>query len=415
MSSPTQSSETYRDLVARVRDGATGCLAVGAGSAELAVYLLDGHLLATRASDDTPVLVERLTAAGSLTPDRGRQLLQMQEMSMPILGQHLQDPIIGLLFEEDPTERLDTVLADRFEENVARFVGHRGAPRWEDGVVPWVFNLQIGHDSAALVDKAAAVWALSQGIRDSLEVRRGTAAPDDEVTERLVDAVGSEVRSVAELVDALGVAPLVGKAVVARGLESGLLVDASAVEPGEGAEDEELEAFAGTEDAHRGGSRGGAFVTEAHNLDRVEIEALDDVVTSSNREPSYAAPTLTEADALEKIGVANEVLAVLVRAMDEAAGTKRGRSVVQLLVDGRPRAFVPLLADVQVTARGLLPESAVVVNLRRRPDTEQRRLLNQGLLDLLDRALDRAADELDDEVMDDILAKVMGYRQRLGL
>lgn len=413
MSSPAWTSETSSDLVARIDAGATGCLAVGAGSAELALYLLDGHLIATRASDDTAVLVERLTGAGSLTPERGRQLLQMQEMSMPILGLHLQDPIVGLLFEEDPSERLDAVLGERFEENVARFVGHRGSPRWEEGIVPWVFNLQIGHDSRALVAKAGAIWRLAQGVRDSQEVRRGTAAAEDGTSQRLVDLVGDAVRSVAELAGSLGVPPLVGKALVASGLESGLLVDASLSTERSKAIDDELEAFSGREDDVRGGTRGGAFVTETHNLDRVEIDVFED--GAGAREATYAAPTLTEADALEKIGVANEVLAVIVRALDEAGGPKRGRSVVQLLVDGRPRGFVPLFADIQVTARGLLPESALLLNLRRRPDPEQRRLLNQGMLDLLDRALDRIADELDDEVIDDILAKVMGYRQRLGL
>ena len=109
------------------------------------------------------------------------------------------------------------------------------------------------------------------------------------------------------------------------------------------------------------------------------------------------------------------VLLALAGALDEAQGAGSGTSTMQLLVDGRPRPYIPLFDGVRVRAPGELPPAGLLANLRRRPETEQRHLLNQGLLDLIDRALDVAADNLEEDTFDDLLGQVMGYRQKLRL
>jgi hypothetical protein len=124
---------------------------------------------------------------------------------------------------------------------------------------------------------------------------------------------------------------------------------------------------------------------------------------------------LSEAHARAKIRVANDVLAAVSAAFDIAEGTGRGRAVLQLLVDGGPSQFAPLLQDLVLSEHGALPPAGVVANLRGRPPTEHRRLLNDALVDLIDRALSSAADELPEEQLDDVLSAIAGYRQRLGL
>ncbi|MCB9680284.1 MAG: hypothetical protein H6733_02330 [Alphaproteobacteria bacterium] len=425
MTSTARNTSTFKRLASLVEERATGRATVGAGSAELTLFLLDGHVVAARATDDTLVLIERLAVAGHLREERARQLHAMQTMSATVLGKDMVDPILGLLLEEADHNGFDDILHTRFEENVARFVGHRGRPRFDDGVVPWAYNIQIGHDTGALLDTAVAVWDLSQQVDDEVVLRPGKATPDDEVGRSLVSATQTMPMTAADLVLNLGLPSVVGRAMIARALADGLLVADSATAPElpedeieeiEPEVDEELDAFSGAGDRMRGAGSGGTFVTDARNLDRVELTGLDDVSpTSGNRDKAYSPPTLTEDDARDKVGVANAVLTTLAEAIDEAHGPQRGMGALQLLVDGRPRAYIPLFEGIRVSDGGELPYRDLLTNLRRRPESEQRSLLRQGMLDLLDRALDRAADELDEDRFDAVLSKVVGYRQRLGL
>jgi hypothetical protein len=174
-------------------------------------------------------------------------------------------------------------------------------------------------------------------------------------------------------------------------------------------------------DYERGSGDEGSFSTDTHNLDRVEVSGVapqeEEAPLEVDEAPTgrYSAPVLSEDDALEKIRVANDVLSVVVRAFDEFEGAGRGRSVVQLLVDGSPSRFAELLHDVQVDDEGQLPDDAILENLYGRPPTEHRQLINQTLADIIERALSSAADELPDETFDHVLESVAGYRQRLGL
>jgi hypothetical protein len=137
--------------------------------------------------------------------------------------------------------------------------------------------------------------------------------------------------------------------------------------------------------------------------------------TWSSNPPSLSGPQLTERDARDKIAVANQVLASIAQSFDRANGSGRGRSAIQLLVDGAGGRRAALLAGVSVRADGRLPPDALMTNLGRRPTPEHRILLTEGLLDLVERALSIAADDLPEEDVDKILERAAGYRQRLGL
>lgn len=181
-------------------------------------------------------------------------------------------------------------------------------------------------------------------------------------------------------------------------------------------DEDELDFFS-DHDYDRGSGDDGAFSTESHNLDRVEVADVQPEVLEADEAPAtrFSAPVLSEDEALGKLEVTNQVLNLVVRAFDEAEGNGRGRAVVQLLVDGSPSRFAPLLQDVQVLDNGSLPDREILSNLYGRPSTEHRQLINQALVDIIERALSSAADELPDDQFDRVLESVAGYRQRLGL
>ena len=190
-------------------------------------------------------------------------------------------------------------------------------------------------------------------------------------------------------------------------------------------EDEELFAF---DDHDRGrGSGSGTFSTKEHHRDRVEVSSWSDLgratpsgnpepTSSSPRSPAvrFAGPSIRDDEALNKIRVANQVLSQVRAAFDEVVSAGRGRAVLQLLVDGGPSRYSVLMRDLRVSEEGDLPEPMLLMNLRKRPEAEQRQLLHNSLIDIIERALSSAADEMPDEALDRLLQTVAGYRNRMG-
>jgi hypothetical protein len=185
----------------------------------------------------------------------------------------------------------------------------------------------------------------------------------------------------------------------------------------------------------KGGPKGG-FSTQQRDLDRVEVS--DDLAARRDSEPpaeeeppqdddtpiaideapqaKFAAPTLTEEEAVEKIAIANEVLAVILSALDAHEGAGGGRAALQLMFEGAPARFQPMFEGVEVGEdEDLIDAEAIIGNLATRPPTEHRQMLKDGLIDLIDRALSHGADELSDEAIDAMLEATAGYRARFGL
>ncbi len=182
--------------------------------------------------------------------------------------------------------------------------------------------------------------------------------------------------------------------------------------------EEDLAAF-DDHDEVRGGADGedGAFATADHNLDRVEVAGLEPEPLELDEAPSarFSAPVLSERDAQGKVEVAHGVLLTLSAALDAAEGRGRGQSAVQLLFDGSPANFKPLFTNLTAPDDGGLPVAGVLRNLGHRPASEHRRLLNEGLVNLIERYLSVAVEELPDDAIDEVLEDIAGYRQRLGL
>ncbi len=57
-------------------------------------------------------------------------------------------------------------------------------------------------------------------------------------------------------------------------------------------------------------------------------------------------------------------------------------------------------ADTVTLVSGRLDSDEVLDNMRRRPDSEHRRLINRGILDLIERALSTSVEELPDDAIE---------------
>ena len=435
-------------LLDHARRRSTGRLTISASEPhEVSVWLLDGAPVGARSPDDSTAIIERLTRQGHLSAPRSRQLLGMAQSTAAARLQH--DPILALLADEMDGPTFERVLRERFEENVCRFVGAAAPPAWSEGELPWCDNVQTSLVTSALIERCLLDWDLSRALDERRMLVAGPLAGESDAERAAQTAVGRSRATIGDIVSQIDLEPVAARVAVLRMIDRGVLSDppgeffqrperapwtptrGPAHEPWSAVPldaslpqhhptpvaampapvpDEELEGFAGALDHGRGGGASDAYTTPAHRLDRVDLHEAD-----RDNDPGFAAPTLGDREVVAKIEVANDVLQQLCRAIDLARGPSRGASVLQLLVDARPRQFAPLVEGVKLGHTGGLPIQVLLVNLRRRPGGEQRRLLNDCLLDLLDRALDKTADELPDDVLDSLLPRVVGYRARLGL
>ena len=202
--------------------------------------------------------------------------------------------------------------------------------------------------------------------------------------------------------------------------------------PAEPVLDDEMAAFQDNEKVREGG----LFTTGAQHLEKLELgdttatpadtkrildpielgdaEALGKDGIKSAVALNFGGRRLEDADLTRKLEVVNEVLSIIVDTLNEAQ-PGQGNAKLQLLLEGAPALYIPLFKGVEASPRGHLPAEPVIRNLRRRPAAEQRQLFNQGLSDLIDRALSLAGDTLEEDQIDPMLEKIAGYQSRFGL
>ncbi len=201
--------------------------------------------------------------------------------------------------------------------------------------------------------------------------------------------------------------------------------------PDETVYDQELSMFADN-DAFRGGGQEGHFSkTQAElDADRIDLSFMASTLEGDTEElvempeapagvggvkMNFGGPALDAGEAARKIGVANQVLRGLSDGFDAQDGSGAGPAQIQLLLDGSPTEFAALFTNLQVGPTGEAATAGIIQNLRRRPPTEHRRLLNRGLANLIERAMNLGAETLDDDHVDAFLESCVGYQTRLGL
>ena len=154
--------------------------------------------------------------------------------------------------------------------------------------------------------------------------------------------------------------------------------------------------------------------SESEIVELGDAESLSEEERNQSVAMSFKAPRLEESHARQKIDVANDVLAAVTRAFDSNRGRGAGLATVQLLVEGAPTKFAVLFLGIEVDREGRLDCDEVLDNMRRRPESEHRRLINRGILDLIERALSTSVEELPDDAIEPLLQDIAGYQQRLG-
>ncbi len=462
------------ELISRLDAGSTGALlAVLADGVTIDVFVMLGEVLAAHASDDRQQLLSLLKNTGAA---ESSQLAELQAGSGG--GRSITEELFEIVSEDIAQD----ILAERFRENLFRFLQGSGPARFEELESIFVENIQTGHDSRGLVQELDDLVHATARLRGptGLVLCRGSATMKDNRHRRLAALCsprlpladllhrspwesGRTLALVMEMLERGVLAPVTvregdGNTAPRRSLlppTPSLALDAISAPLARGPRgalipsppppveefDDELAAFQDYDHDRQGGE----FMTSTTHLDRVEVVRLEEAPVPRRAKPppqpepapmliemedaenathaelagsvalNFAGPKLAEDDARRKVEVVNEVLAQLVAGFDAAKGRGVGQSRAQLVIEGTPGAFAVLFKGAEVDVRGRLPVETVLKNLRKRPASEHRRLLNRGMQDVIDRALSVAGDEFEEAQLERMLEAIAGYQQRLGM
>lgn len=437
-------------LIEHLDEGSMGRITASGSAGELSIYVMEGEVLAARSDDDDTMLLRRLLRNGHV--DKA----QLGALRTEAQGGRLEDVLLNKL----PAEQAESLVFDRMRENLGRFLLAE-APSFERMDSLLIGHLHIGHNSRELLAEleslleSGAELASEQGLSTTLARSGFEPSTEHEALWSLV----SEPRSVAWILQKAPIEELDTLATLAQMLKDGVLKRVEDLTPEEeeaalmaelerAAEDpdyveepleerpdeevfeEELAMFADN-DFVRGGDGDGAFTKTKEELDadridlthgRDDMTALGELVGDQDTadtagvKMNFGGPRLSNDDAAKKITVANEVMEALCTAFDTQDGAGAGMGRVQLLVDGAPSNFSVLFRNARASSKGSVPGQVLIANLRKRPTTEHRRLLNNGLANLIDRAMNMGAETLeDDDILDTFLETCVGYQKRLGL
>lgn len=453
-------SPAFAAIRACLDDGRTGCLtASDAGLGVVEVYVMTGEVLAAHATDDDVRLLARVSASGLLPA----AILDSLAESCTAPGE-FTEALYGVLDESV----VQDLLYERFRENLFSFLGASRAIEFEPMEALFVANIQVGHDSSRLVEELASLRdRVAPLLSSRLTLLPGEAAgstPEDagivelcvngltvaELLRRAGDEPNRVLQSAADLLDAgalrwdsalpASTAPSVPTSPASpvsfelpeEDEHTEDSAQRSAVVPaaqgGAPVAEEYLDAF-GDYDTTRGeGSFSGvrdrvdlADVSEARPPEPagppelIELPEADAAAHAGAISLNFSGPRLADDDARGKIEVVNEVLEAVRAAIDYINGGGSGQARVQLIVDGSSGPFAALFNGIELRPDGRLPVEQVLKNLRKRPITEHRPLLQRAATDLIERALSMASEDLDEGLMEQVLEKVAGYQKRLGI
>ncbi|MFZ5476585.1 MAG: hypothetical protein ACOZNI_07400 [Myxococcota bacterium] len=438
-------------LLGYLEAGQTGCIAAETPQGRRLVYVMLGEILAAQSDEDDRRILEILRNGNSV--DKGK---------LEALQRALQEGggLSEQLFEAVADDRVMELYFERFRDNLFQFLASDSV---EFTPMEAVFtdNIQVGHDSRALIDELAGLRERSLALLANENARvapSGMAAnnaaeaqiaemcegglPLRELLQRAPWEMSRALAHLAEMVEtgALRILPAeIPPVAEDEEPEEDATEEASrsklaAFQPPADYEepvDHELAAFQDYDTSRMGGDFSGEI------LDRVEVseeaprpEPLpppsgETIIEMEDAEQAlkdgtvqavslnFSGPQLQDDDALRRIEVVNDVLGHVAEYLGRVEGPGAGQAQVQLLVEGTPGNLAPLFKGVEVSPQGQLPAQHVLKNLRKRPATERRRLLDRALTDLIDRALSLANEELSEEQLEELLEHVAGYQSKL--
>lgn len=208
-------ADVAQSIVRRLEAGETGSLSgQSGGGLAYTTYLMDGAILACTTPEDDAQILRVMVANGYLGAGDAQALA------------HDVEPggLVGALYERVEEEAISQALYERFRENLYQFLGLRSRVEWEPLDAVFVDNIQVGHDSVALVEELAALHqSLAPLERDLSRVLvRGPTPPANEAEARFCE-LSAPRASVAEVLDRSPFETTRTLEVIARLLDAGVL------------------------------------------------------------------------------------------------------------------------------------------------------------------------------------------------
>ena len=170
-----------------------------------------------------------------------------------------------------------------------------------------------------------------------------------------------------------------------------------------------LSAFEDHDRLRSGG--GGEFTVDDALLEVVDLGPEPEPVPRAASGIRFAPAEFSAEQLSHKVGVCNQVLQTVLRALEHDG--HEGQPLLREVAGESDTEFQSRLRGVRLDARGLLSLDSLHECLAMRPSSEHRRMVEHGLLDLMERALDLCAEQLSEPQMDEVLESVSGFHQRL--
>ena len=203
-------------LVRALNEGVTGALLGYTPTGErCTAYVMAGDLLAVQAADDDLALLRRLVNAGHLKAKQAADIEREVESG---------GAAAPLLFDLLPEELVTNALYERFRENTFRFLAGSGLVAFEPMDAVFVDNIQVGHDTTALLAELTAqreyLAALGLDLRMVLYAGQATASTEEQSQIVALTATGA---SLAEILDLSPLEATRTQILVATMLDAGTL------------------------------------------------------------------------------------------------------------------------------------------------------------------------------------------------
>lgn len=152
----------------------------------VAAYVMMGEIVAARSDDDDETMLRLLVNGGHLGADEARSIRAQIADGTPI----------AVLFQERlPEDFVAVMLFERFRENLSAFLRSPGEPTFTEMDAVFVENIQVGHDSRALVEELVRqreeLASLEADLGRMIWPGQGTVTEDDHV--RLVELCAPRV------------------------------------------------------------------------------------------------------------------------------------------------------------------------------------------------------------------------------
>jgi hypothetical protein len=193
----------------------TGCLPAESDLGTFRIYVMGGEVLAAHAPDDGAAILRRLINNGALTEAIGGQiLLEAGDRS-----------VIDFVAGRVPDDLLYETLSARFQQNILDFLG-LDAGDFEPMEAVFVDNLQVGHDSRALLEELDDLRRRITPLRlaaAELLIAPGAWVPGTQDEARLLDLCGPSA-PLHELIDLSPWEPFHTLRLVADMMSSGTFV-----------------------------------------------------------------------------------------------------------------------------------------------------------------------------------------------